>query len=202
MLPMENEEFIRELSRRYPQRAKIMPQRSALLVVDMQEHFRPLAGQILPRLVKLICACRKQGLPVIYSQHGHKERQNDRGMMLQWWGSLIMSGTFEAQLMPEIAPLAGEKVVVKNRYSAFYETDLERHLRKQGIKDLIIGGVMTNLCCETTARDAFVRDFRVFFLADGTATATEELQRATLSNLAFGFAYLVICEQVMRILSG
>lgn len=202
MLPMENEEFIRELSRRYHHRAKIMPEQSALLVVDMQEHFRPLAGQILPRLVKLIRACRQQDLPVIYSQHGHGSRQNDRGMMLQWWGSLIMCGTFEAQLMPEIVPLAGEKVVAKNRYSAFYKTDLERHLRKQGIKDLIIGGVMTNLCCETTARDAFVRDFRVFFLADGTATATEELHRATLSNLAFGFAYLVTCEQVMRILGG
>jgi isochorismate hydrolase len=104
--------------------------------------------------------------------------------------------------MPEIAPLGEDKVVQKNRYSAFYGTDLEEHLRKLGVTDLLIAGVMTNLCCETTARDAFVRDFRVFFLADGTATATQDFQRATLRNLAFGFAYLVTCDQIIRHLVG
>jgi isochorismate hydrolase len=56
---------------------------------------------------------------------------------------------------------------------------------------------MTNLCCETTARNAFVRDFRVFFLADVTATAGDEYQFATLRNLAFGFAYILTCDEII-----
>jgi nicotinamidase-related amidase len=52
--------------------------------------------------------------------------------------------------------------------------DLEKILRAKGIQDLIISGMMTNLCCETTARDAFMRDYRVFFLIDGTATGKED----------------------------
>jgi len=164
----------------------------------MQEHFRPLAGEILPRLAELIAVCRRRKLPVIYTQHGHQDPQRDGGMLAQWWGDLILAGTPDARLMPEIAPLSGDKVVAKNRYSAFYGTDLEEHLCRRGVRDLLIGGVMTNLCCETTARDAFVRDYRVFFLADGTATSAEDFHRATLTNLAFGFAYLVTCQQMVR----
>ena len=84
------------------------------------------------------------------------------------------------------------------RYSAFYKTDLEQYLMSIGIKNVIIGGVMTNLCCETTARDAFVRDFRVFFLVDGTATVSKTYHFTTLRNLAYGFAYLKRCEEVIE----
>ena len=59
---------------------------------------------------------------------------------------------------------------------------------------------MTNLCCETTARDAFMRGFRVYFLLDGTATCTEEYHLATLKNLAYGFAYIVTCEEMLAFL--
>ena len=61
---------------------------------------------------------------------------------------------------------------------------------------------MTNLCCETTARDAFVQDFKVFFLTDGTATASAEMHRASLTNLAYGFATLLSCRQLAAGLSG
>jgi isochorismate hydrolase len=57
---------------------------------------------------------------------------------------------------------------------------------------------MTNLCCETTARDAFMRDYRVFFLIDGTATGKNELYLATLKNLGFGFAYLITCDELIQ----
>jgi len=59
---------------------------------------------------------------------------------------------------------------------------------------------MTNLCCETTARDAFMRDYRVFFLIDGTATGRSELHLATLKNLGFGFAYLLTCDEFVQML--
>lgn len=194
---MRNKEFLRTLFDKFPRRAMPRPEQSALIVVDMQEHFRALAGGIMPRLAELIAACRRRNLPVIYTQHAHQSLQRDGGMLAQWWDQVILTGTPEARLMPEVAPLPGDKIVAKNRYSAFYGTDLEKHLVHMGVRDLLIGGVMTNLCCETTARDAFVRDYRVFFLADGTATASEDFQRATLINLAFGFAYLVTCQQII-----
>jgi isochorismate hydrolase len=61
--------------------------------------------------------------------------------------------------------------------------------------------VMTNLCCESTARDAYFRDYRVFFVMDGTGTVDEELHLATLKNLAFGFAYITDTEQILRSVS-
>ncbi|XXG60368.1 hypothetical protein AAC387_Pa04g2295 [Persea americana] len=69
-------------------------------------------------------------------------------------------------------------------------------LRDKGIEEVIITGVMTNLCCETTARDAFVRGFRVFFSTDATATSSREMHEATLLNLGYGFAYLVDCNSL------
>jgi isochorismate hydrolase len=76
--------------------------------------------------------------------------------------------------------------------------DLEKILRAKGIQDLIISGVMTNLCCETTARDAFMRDYRVFFLIDGTAIGKEDHHLATLKNLGYGFAYLITCDELIE----
>ncbi|KAM0923587.1 hypothetical protein ACQ4PT_005428 [Festuca glaucescens] len=75
-------------------------------------------------------------------------------------------------------------------------TGLEETLRGMGVDEVIVAGVMTNLCCETTARDAFVRGFRVFFSADATATASRDLHEATLVNMAYGFAYIVDCERL------
>ncbi len=199
---MQDEFFLQQLKKQSLREGSLRPKQGALLVVDMQEYFRPLAREILPRLAELITACRQAKLPVIYTQHAHRDPSVDGGMLAQWWGQLILSGTIDARLMPEIAPQSGEKKVVKNRYSAFYGTDLEKHLLQKGIKDLLIGGVMTNLCCETTARDAFVRDFRVFFLEDGTATSDQRFQVATLTNLAYGFAHLVTCRQIVTYLKG
>ena len=95
-----------------------------------------------------------------------------------------------------------DKILPKKRYSAFFETDLEAFLRAKEIRDLIISGVMTNLCCETTAWDAFMRDYRVFFLIDGTATGIDEHHLATLKNLGFGFgfAYLMTCDELRSML--
>jgi len=64
-----------------------------------------------------------------------------------------------------------------------------------------VAGVMTNLCCETTAREAFVRGFRVFFSVDATATSSVDLHEATLKNLAYGFAYFLDCERLKLALS-
>jgi isochorismate hydrolase len=113
---------------------------------------------------------------------------------------MIIEGTEDWKFLPEIKIEPKDIVLPKKRYSAFFETDLETTLRSRGIQDLILSGVMTNLCCETTARDAFVRDYRIFFLIDGTATGRSELHIATLKNLGFGFAYLITCDELIQML--
>ena len=95
-----------------------------------------------------------------------------------------------------------DMVVEKNTYSAFRKTGLEEKLVEMGVKEVIVTGVMTNLCCETTAREAFVRGFRVFFSTDATATSDDDLHEATLKNMAYGFAYLVDCHRLKQALSA
>jgi len=179
---------------------------SCLLVVDMQNFFldpesptfTPGGLAILPNVTKLIKSFRRRGLPVIYTAHVHKNKELDGGILAWWWEGMIMENTKEAELHPDIAPLPEEKIIAKHRYSAFYNTDLEIVLRCLKITDLIITGVMTNLCCESTAREAYFRDYRVFFLMDATGSINEELHLATLKNLAFGFAYVTDTEEILR----
>lgn len=87
-------------------------------------------------------------------------------------------------------------VVEKSTYSAFRKTGLEEKLVEMGVDEVIVTGVMTNLCCETTAREAFIRGFRVFFSTDATATSDIDLHEATLKNMAYGFAYLIDCNSL------
>ena len=109
-----------------------------------------------------------------------------------------MYGTPDWQLMPEFTPGEEDLLIDKNRYSAFFNTDLDETLRAEGIEELIITGVMTNCCCETTAREGFVRDYRIFFAADATATANDDLHLSTLKTLAYGFAHIVSSEEVCK----
>jgi len=111
---------------------------------------------------------------------------------------MIIENTSDAKIHKALTPRPQEKVIYKHRYSAFYNTDLEITLRCLKITDLVICGIMTNLCCETTARDAFMRDYRVFFLLDATGTTDEELHLSTLRNVAFGFAYVTKTEDILR----
>ncbi|XP_010274888.1 PREDICTED: nicotinamidase 2-like [Nelumbo nucifera] len=172
------------------------PKTAVLLVIDMQNYFSSMGKPILPNINTTIGLCRSVSVPVIFTRHCHKS-PSDYGMLGEWWNNdLIIDGTMEAELMPELGRKGGDKVVEKNTYSAFRGTGLEEYLVDRGIKEVIITGVMTNLCCETTAREAFVRGFRVFFSSDATATSTRELHEATLKNMAYGFAYLVDCKRL------
>ena len=198
---MKSEEFL-EIVETVPEaalrEASVHKDHTALLIIDMQNYFEGIAGSILIKLSRTISTCRRANVPVIYTQHGYEDADKDSGMLGQWWDDPIIVGTRNWEFIPQIAPREDDKVIAKKRYSAFYETDLEQHLTSLGIKNIIIGGVMTNLCCETTARDAFVRDFRVFFLIDGTATVSKAYHSATLRNLAYGFAYLKRCDEVIE----
>ncbi|KRZ79458.1 Protein transport protein Sec24B [Trichinella papuae] len=158
----------------------------ALLVIDMQEEFRQCAVKIVNQLNKTIQICRQNNVPVIFTQHGHRQPSIDAGQLVEQWGSVIEYGSKEWQMMPEVNLLPTDYIISeKRRYDAFYGTILGEMLRKLDVNTLVISGVMTNLCCETTTRSAFVRDFRVFFLSDGTATVSEEMHKASLLNISY-----------------
>ena len=181
-------------------------EKAALLVIDMQRFFLDPASPtytsggpaILPTLKRLIAAFRQAGRPVIYTRHVHHPDRLDAGIMEWWWEGMCIEGTPESEVHDDIAPLPKEKVVLKHRYSAFHNTDLETVLRCLKVEDLVVSGIMTNLCCESTARDAYYRDYRVFFLADGTGSINEEMHLASLLNLAFGFACVTTADAIIQ----
>ncbi|GMN52520.1 hypothetical protein TIFTF001_021669 [Ficus carica] len=187
-----------EIRRRNPD-----PKSAALLVIDVQNHFSSIAKPILPNLLSTISLCRRASIPVFFTRHRHKSPA-DYAMLGEWWsGDLILDGTPEAELMSDLDRRPDHDVVVeKATYSAFQGTSLEEMLRDRRVEEVIVTGVMTNLCCETTARDAFVKGFRVFFSTDATATANAELHDAALKNLAYGFAYLVDYQRLREGLFG
>jgi nicotinamidase-related amidase len=173
-------------------------EKSALLVVDMQNFFLDPASPtftcgglaILPNLKSIIQVFRQTGRPVIFSRHVHHPDGLDAGIMGWWWEGMCLEGSPESEIHKEISPLHSEKVIFKHRYSAFYNTDLETVLHTLKVEDIVIAGVMTNMCCESTTRDAYYRDYRVFFLADGTGSINEEMHLASLLNVAFGFSWV------------
>ncbi|XP_016460046.1 nicotinamidase 2 [Nicotiana tabacum] len=178
------------------------PKSAVLLVIDMQNYFYSMAKPILPAINTTIDLCRQASVPVIFTRHRHKS-PDDYGMLYEWWnGDIIKDGTVEAELIPELDRRESDLVVEKHTYSAFIDTNLEEKLLEMGKKEVIVSGVMTNLCCETTAREAFVRGFRVFFSTDATATSSAELHDATLKNLAYGFTYLVDCKRIQSAFSN
>jgi nicotinamidase-related amidase len=171
----------------------------ALLVIDMQRYFvteggrayLPLSAHSLPNVMALIEHFRNTDEPIIFTRHAHATDGSDLGLLGTFWEHMPEDGDEEAELDSRIKPIEEEKVITKNRYSAFVGTDLEEYLRKEKIDTVLITGVMTNLCCETTARDAFMRDFNVVFVADATASKNEAMHEATLLNMCYGFGDVV-----------
>jgi len=190
---------------------KLNPKKAALLVIDMQNDFinkgslvyTSMAEVILPNLVRLIATCRRVKIPVIYTAHCHQDPKIDGGMTAEWWPELkdkkvLVAGSKGAEIHSALTPRPNERIIYKHRYSAFYNTNLEIILRGLSVTDLIISGVMTNICCESTARDAFFRDFRIFFLADGTGSVDEDLHLGSLRALAYAFAYVTTVKEIIR----
>lgn len=156
---------------------------TALLVVDMQNHFlapgAPLESRMgaamIPTLRRAVAVCRRHGMPVVYTRQLHRRDGTDRALSKHFWdqdetSDGLLDGAPGAEIHPDLAPENGDLVVAKYRYSGFYGTELEDRLRERGIDTVVIGGVTTENCCHATARDAFFRDFQVGFLADATGT--------------------------------
>ena len=176
--------------------------RAALLVLDMQEYFLradshafiPSAPAIIPNIQSLIKAFHARGYPVIFTRHINTD--DNAGMMSLWWKDVIRAESRDSEIIKEL-DCSDSIVIHKSQYDAFYNSSLEQTLREHKIEQVIITGVMTHLCCETTARSAFIHGFQVFFTMDGTATYNETFHRAALLNLSHGFAFPVLTKEIM-----
>ncbi|MDO8786438.1 MAG: isochorismatase family protein [Syntrophales bacterium] len=184
-----------------------VPDRSALLILDMQKYFLsasshafiPSAQAIIPLIAKLTDAYAKKHLPVIFTRHLNSPQ--NAGMMAKWWRDLIGKENPASEIIDELDISSG-MVLEKSQYDAFFETPLTGILRERGVTQVVVCGVMTHLCCETTARSAFVRGFEVFFTVDGTATYNERFHLATLLNLSHGFAAPALVEELLAAFRG
>ena len=197
----------------------VIPERTALLSIDLQNCFvegSPIAAPegpaVLERVNCLAAACRKASILVIHTSIVFRPDRSNLGLLAEFSPpvreGILDKGTESAALHKGLVIDPRDILVDKPRFGAFHGTDLELILRKRGIDTVIIGGVATNVCCETTAREAAVRDLRVFFLSDGTATAAmgsasaEELQKATCATLGFLFAEVLTVNEMIRKIEG
>lgn len=102
-------------------------------------------------------------------------------------GMSARAGTPGAEFVPELRPREDEPVVAKNRYNAFYGTNLDLHLRTNDVTHVLVAGTKTNVCVDTTVRGAYDRDYRVTVLADCVASDEPELHEAALRNVESHF---------------
>jgi len=197
-------EMLSELRKQNDRRKIIFkPEESALLIIDAQKYFLdktshafiPSSLAIIPKIKSLLEVYNSMSFPVIMTQHINDEQNAE--MLAVWWSDLITEDNSMCEITPELHHKSST-IVKKAQYDAFYQTPLENILKEKGVTQVVITGVMTNLCCETTARSAFVRGFSVFFTVDGTATYNEEFHKATLLNLSYGFATPVLCRELIN----
>jgi biuret amidohydrolase len=192
----------------------LVPTRTALINVDMQDCFvegSPLSSPdglvVLQRINQLTEACRRAGILVVHTRGWMRPDGSNLGVMGELVPPFIVAlyteGSPTAELHRSLDVETTDVVLNKPRYGAFHGTDLETILRGRGIDTVIISGIATNICCETTAREAAQRDFRVLFLSDGTATkemlgvAADDLQRATCASLGMVFAQVLTVDDVL-----
>jgi ureidoacrylate peracid hydrolase len=160
----------------------IDPRTAALVVVDMQQSFvaegamfsTAEARSIVPNVDRLVEAARDQALPVVWTQSDHSPPGG--GLVLARSPSIretreLWRGDASFELYADMTqPAPGEHRVVKHKYDAFHDTDVDPILRNSGVDTVIIAGVTTECCCESTARGAFSRDYKVVFVRDAMAS--------------------------------
>lgn len=202
----------------------VVPHRTALLVIDMQNDFVlqdapmevPAARATLPAQRHMLSTCRGLGIPVIYTQHvlydgfDVSPLETAYNPMLKRVG--MRAGTSGVKIIDDLAPRDSDVVMPKHRYDAFHNTPLETLLStissagaaRPGTADsadtgavdtVAIIGTVTEVCCESTARSAFMRDFKVVFLSDATGSLSPDAQRATERSIGTFFGRVLTVDE-------
>ena len=191
--------------------------RTALLVIDMQNAFVapgapievPGARDIVPGINRLAVELRQRGVPVIWVVHENSGdwtnffdvfvRPENRARAAQ----ALSAGSEPQKLWAELSVAPGDLKVAKNRYSALIAgaSNLGTLLKQRGIDTLLIAGTKTNVCCECTARDAMMLDYKVVLLCDCTAALSDEEHLATLENVIQQFGDVMTADDALALLT-
>ncbi len=193
---------------------QISRENAALIVVDMQNiwvhprgtRYLPTSEEIIPKIKELLAVCRRSRVPVIYLYTTKRKDLADVGIFADLkpeshrvddpWSNF--EGTPGAEIYEGVNPEPDDVVIKKFRYSGFYGTQLENILRKLGRDVIAVSGVATNVCCDSTARDGAMRDFKVIFLSDCNAAFSREEQEATLKNFSKHFGIVLDSQEFIN----
>jgi nicotinamidase-related amidase len=161
----------------------------------------PGARTMLPNLERIIGFGRQHRLPIVWTQSDHSAPFS--GIMLKKFPTIredkyLWKGEPSFDLYDKmLLPVEGEYRVVKHKYDAFFETDLDSILRNLSIKTLIIVGTATNVCCESTARSGFFRDYQIAFPSDCNATFDEGMHQASLKTIDMFFGRVMTTDELL-----
>jgi ureidoacrylate peracid hydrolase len=191
------------------------PSRTAIIVVDVQNDFCDPNGslgkrglptqscaEMIPHLQRLLDGARSYGVNVIFIQTIHTRwtdsdawiNRNDEREKLD----TCREGTWGAEFFG-VSPQPTDAVVVKHRYSAFLNTRLDSILRTLRVENLVVCGVATNVCVESTAREGFMRDYNIVFMDDCSATYDRAAHEATLNNMRRHFGTVATADEVLQV---
>lgn len=211
-----------------PEPLEIDLRKAAIVIVDMQNAFvskgayidlkgfdvAPAQAAVEP-IQRISSAARDKGCKVIYiftthhpldagtgpdSVHWHKEAS----MVLyrkhpEWQDNLLLPGTWGAEIIKELEPQEEDVVIEKPRYSGFFDTNLGTVLKRYDTKYLIITGVASNCCVESTIRDAYYRGYFAIMVSDATAaTGPDFMQEASIFNVKTFFGWVTTTENVLK----
>ncbi len=198
----------------------VNPKTTALINIDLQNLFvegysisSPNGPAVVAQLNRLSAAARTAGLMVIHTAQESRVNGTNRGIasdvVLSYMDSHqmphggIKNGSHAVALSPRLTVEPSDIVLIKPRYGAFTGTDLDLILRARGIDTVIIGGIATNVCCDTTAREACMRDYKVFFLSDGTGNrglahlSADQVKAAVLATMEFAFGQVITVDRML-----
>jgi ureidoacrylate peracid hydrolase len=200
---------------------RLDPAKSALLVIDMQNTFClpgapgevPAARAIVPNLNRFAAALRGRGVPVIWILHANTV-QNGHSDWEVFFGHVVRNADVRRRMAESLAPERqavwrdlkvepGDVTLVKNRYSALAHgaSTLERVLRNLGVDTVFITGTKTNVCCDSTARDAMMLDFKSVMVSDCCAALSDEEHLASLEIFIQQFGDVMSADEVLARLS-
>lgn len=193
-------------------------ERTALVVIDMQRAFLEDEGSLakagiditglkaaLEGCKRLLASARQAGVPVIHTRYVYRPDYADGGILVNYIMpqlrevDSLAAGTPDIEIVDELAPVDGETVIDKNRPSAFYATNIEPLLNGLGVDSLVVCGVTTNICVETTVRDASQRDYKVFVPKDATGELEQLRYDGALAGMAWVFAKIVDTDDVISV---
>ena len=189
--------------------------RPALLVIDMQNDFLdpgghldmgPEARGVIPQIARVLAAGRRAGVPIAYTAQTHRPDFADGPRWMDKFTGFksggLREGTRGAQIVDELAPRPGERVIKKLRPSAFFATELDLYLRSLGVDTTILTGCTTSGCVRATALDAFSYNYRVIVPQECVTDRAKEPHEANLFDIQMKLGDVVGIEEVLTYLDS